>query len=202
MLRPNFPPHALCCARGMASWTKDPMEWLRVHGGSVRGVGVATERTKHGGGLVATEYLETGAAVLTATITSTASPPLASPPGHCVHISTILVAATHHQVRSSSLCRWSVCSWRARLPPQMRSCTRAAGSACASWMSAHSARPRRCKAGFPRCRRASRRRCIGQTQSYDSSVARYSSRRFRPSPDSDPGPGLTLTLPGPDPNPP
>ena len=44
----------------MEAWATYPMEWLRAHGGSARGVRVATESTLHGGGLVATEDLEAG----------------------------------------------------------------------------------------------------------------------------------------------
>ena len=51
---------AKLAAGDMEAWPKDPMEWLRAHGGSARGVRVATESTLHGGGLVATEDLEAG----------------------------------------------------------------------------------------------------------------------------------------------
>ena len=85
------------------------MGWLRAHGGSARGVGVATESTLHGGGLVATEDLEAGEA---ANITPIALPAPVAPCCPCrtllplsrlpAPVASTAVSATHIAVAVST----------------------------------------------------------------------------------------------------
>ena len=82
----------LFSCRDMEAWTNDPMEWLRAHGGSARGVRAATESTLHGGGLVATEDLEAGAAITPIALAASVASTAASATHPAIAISTTLAA--------------------------------------------------------------------------------------------------------------